>query len=163
MASAVLSCCGLISSRLAQKAKDRKERESEYSQNFEVLREENAKRVRHLSDLGVEGYEKFAEEYRRMEAEAEAEAAAAAAAGETGASPELSGARGTSLESSNSGTRLRRMETVNESGETLGEGRLGEGNGVGLVRGLPSYDEVISTSARSSVSRRTTSSRSSGR
>ena len=60
MAALILGCCGFVGNRISTSRRARKERETEYNENFETLKEENARRVRQLSDAGVQGYEKFA-------------------------------------------------------------------------------------------------------
>lgn len=52
MAAILLSCFGIAASKLSAKRRAKKEREQEYGDNFEVLKEENAKRVRQLSNQG---------------------------------------------------------------------------------------------------------------
>lgn len=52
MASLLLSCLGLASSRFRDKRRAKAEREKEYTENFESLKEQNAKRVRQLSGHG---------------------------------------------------------------------------------------------------------------
>lgn len=49
MAALIVGCIGLLSCKLSKKSRDRREREEEYNSQFEVLKEENAKRVRQLS------------------------------------------------------------------------------------------------------------------
>lgn len=97
----------------------------EYSANFETLKEENAKRMRQLSDAGVPGYENVT--------------------GGVGASvveSSSSRTRGPSWESSHShegrsgNGSVRTLDTVGEAG--------GRNSGAsGEMRMLPSYDDVV--------------------
>lgn len=59
MAAVIIGCCGVLSSRFSRKRKERINREKDYTENFESLKEANAMRVRHLSDAGVPGYERY--------------------------------------------------------------------------------------------------------
>lgn len=54
MAAIFLTCCGLVSTRLDKKRKDRQEREKDYSEHFEELKAANAARVRQLSNTGID-------------------------------------------------------------------------------------------------------------
>lgn len=52
MASLLLTCFGLASSKITAKQRAKKERKQEYEQNFDFLKEQNANRVRQLSNQG---------------------------------------------------------------------------------------------------------------
>ena len=52
MASLLLGCLGFTSSKFRAKRQAKKEREQEYVENFEALKEQNAHRVRQLSNQG---------------------------------------------------------------------------------------------------------------
>lgn len=52
MAAILLSCLGLTTSKLRAKQRAKKEREQEYEENFDILKEQNANRVRQLSNQG---------------------------------------------------------------------------------------------------------------
>ena len=52
MASLLLGCLGFTSSKFRAKRQAKKEREQEYVENFEALKEQNANRVRQLSNQG---------------------------------------------------------------------------------------------------------------
>lgn len=128
MAALLLTCCGMLSSRISKKRSARKQRDMEYSENFEVLKEENAKRMRHLSDAGVPGYENIT--------------------GGVGASVvESSGlTRGSSWESSHQarhgGGSVETLGTVEERGGD-GEGTGRPSAASGEMRMLPSYEDVV--------------------
>jgi len=49
MAALLVSCIAILSHKVSRKSRERKERKEEYDANFEILKEENAKRVHHLS------------------------------------------------------------------------------------------------------------------
>lgn len=52
MAALLLSCLGITTSKIRAKQRAKKEREQEYEQNFDFLKEQNANRVRQLSNQG---------------------------------------------------------------------------------------------------------------
>jgi hypothetical protein len=52
MAALLLSCLGITTSKLRAKQKAKKERKQEYDENFDFLKEQNANRVRQLSNQG---------------------------------------------------------------------------------------------------------------
>lgn len=52
MAALLLSCFGLTTSKLRAKQRAKKERKQEYEENFDFLKEQNANRVRQLSNQG---------------------------------------------------------------------------------------------------------------
>ncbi|CAD0087793.1 unnamed protein product [Aureobasidium vineae] len=52
MAALLLSCLGLTTSKLRAKQRAKKERKQEYDENFDFLQEQNAHRVRQLSNQG---------------------------------------------------------------------------------------------------------------
>ncbi|KAK5999483.1 hypothetical protein QM012_005336 [Aureobasidium pullulans] len=52
MAALLLSCFGFATSKLRAKQRAKKEREQEYEENFDFLKEQNANRVRQLSNQG---------------------------------------------------------------------------------------------------------------
>jgi hypothetical protein len=52
MAALLLSCLGITTSKLRAKQRAKKERKQEYDENFDFLKEQNANRVRQLSNQG---------------------------------------------------------------------------------------------------------------
>ena len=52
MAALLLSCLGITTSKLREKQRAKKERKQEYEENFDFLKEQNANRVRQLSNQG---------------------------------------------------------------------------------------------------------------
>lgn len=60
MAAALVGCISILTRRFSKRQREKKQRQEEYTENFESLKNENAKRVRQLSDAGVVGYERYA-------------------------------------------------------------------------------------------------------
>ncbi|KAI4765268.1 hypothetical protein E4T52_00094 [Aureobasidium sp. EXF-3400] len=52
MAALLLSCLGITTSKIRAKQRAKKERKQEYEENFDFLKEQNANRVRQLSNQG---------------------------------------------------------------------------------------------------------------
>ena len=120
MVSAFFSCCGLLSARVSRKSRETQEREKEYTRDFDFLKEKNAERVRHLSNAGVKGYEGFS------------------------AKNSMASQREARIESGCLETRNGGAGAVTETERDGSSGDSSEG----LVRGLPTYDDVVASNPR---------------